>query len=226
MSGGLIAWWKKPLSYVHEWILERRSSPYNPDLYISYKKGRYLLNTPEAIYSYEERYDNFGQVIEKLGAERFRANEVLLLGLGLGSIPMIFERKHDLVLQYTAVELDPVVIELCSKYALPRIEAPIEIYQGDAYLWVMSTERQYDLIMMDVFSSDVIPAEMESTTYLDALDTALRPGGMLMYNRLYTLADDRKATDAYWNDVFLKRFPGAEIHAAYGNKILTYTKTD
>jgi len=137
---------------------------------------------------------------------------------------MIFERKHQLILSYTAVELDPVVIELCGKYALPRIEAPIEIYQGDAYLWVMSTERQYDLIMMDVFSSDVIPVEMESKEYLDALDAALRPGGMLMYNRLYTLPDDRVATDAYWNDVFLKRFPEAELQSAHGNKILTYTK--
>ena len=83
--------WKKWLSYLMEWHIESAPSPINPHLYVSLKKGRYQLCTANAVYSYDELYNNFSDLFPQLKIEQLPGQRILVLGFGLGSIPLIIE---------------------------------------------------------------------------------------------------------------------------------------
>ena len=83
--------WKRILSYEYEVHIESATSIYNDELNVLLVKGQYQLVTPEAIYSYGNRYDNFFKAFEQIDLNKEAIESVLLLGLGLGSIPFMLE---------------------------------------------------------------------------------------------------------------------------------------
>ena len=85
--------WKKMLSYLIDLRIEQSSSDHHRHLDIWLSKGRFQLCTENAVYSYEDLYDNFGKLFtKKLAMERLPGNQVLILGLGLGSIAIILDQ--------------------------------------------------------------------------------------------------------------------------------------
>ncbi|MEL6987810.1 MAG: hypothetical protein AAGK97_08260, partial [Bacteroidota bacterium] len=87
----MIPKWKKYLSYFIELHIESAPGEINPHLYVSLKNGRLQLSTANAVYSHEELYLNFKQAFDKLKFEKLEGKNVLILGFGLGSIPIIIE---------------------------------------------------------------------------------------------------------------------------------------
>ena len=85
--------WKRLLSYFFEWHIESAPSEANPHLYVSLKNGRYQLCTANAVYSYEDLYTNFLRAFEQIDFDKVPGKDVLILGLGLGSIPIILEKR-------------------------------------------------------------------------------------------------------------------------------------
>lgn len=205
------ALWKRLLSYLFEWHIESAPSETNPHLYVSLRNGRYQLCTANAVYSYEDLYTNFLWAFEQLELERLPGKDVLVLGLGLGSIPLILEKKFSKRYHYTAVELDEAVIYLAGRYGLDELSSPITTVCADAYAFLMQNEEQYSLICMDIFLDDVIPGHFESIAFLEALKEALAPGGLLLYNRLTDNKKGLEATKKFFERRFLSVFP----HGAY-----------
>ena len=82
-------WW----SYISEVHIESTSSEYNESLHVLLKNGRYQLCTPNAVYSYADKYDNFKDCFKQLNLNHKSLQNILLLGFGLGSIPYMLEKK-------------------------------------------------------------------------------------------------------------------------------------
>jgi len=213
-----IPWWKKTLSYLTDVSLEKTSSPYNKHLEVSLKNGRLMLSTHNAIYSYSDKYDNFGDAFKRMNLES--VEEVLLLGFGLGSIPLILEKVEGRNLSYTGVEIDEEVIYLASKYVLPQLKSDISLYTSDAMAFLALDQSRYDLIAMDIFESDYIPQQFETDEFLYSLIEHLSVDGVLMYNRLAYTDDDVEKSVAYFQDVFSKVFPDACYLTIKGNMML------
>ena len=218
----LVPWWKRALSYLMEVHIESTTSPYNPHLYVSMKKGQFMLSTDKAIYSYGVRYENFGEAFKSLDLSNMKT--CLVLGFGLGSIPMILEKKLSKDISYTGVEIDEEVIYLASKYVLPELHSSIDIVNADVMAFITRCEDSYDMICMDVFESDYIPPEMESEEFLKSLDNMLNEGGLLLFNRLYYKEEDIVRTHFYFDNVFKSVFPDATTMNIQGNWILIYQK--
>lgn len=216
--------WKIWLSHLMEIHIESASSEYNPHLYVSLRRGRYQLSTAKAIYSYADLYDNFVFAFESIDLDKIPGKEVLLLGLGLGSIPTILEKKFNRNFYYTAVEVDETIIDLASRYALPDLESPIELICADAYAFVMQTEGQYDLICMDVFIDDAVPSPFETSEFVERLQQLLTPGGVLLYNRMTAFTQAREQTHTFFKTVFLPVFPQGNSLQVRGNWILVSPK--
>jgi len=212
--------WKQWLSYLFEMHVESAPSRHNPHLYVSLRRGRYQLSTAHAIYSYEDLYTNFLYAFRQIRLERLPGDEVLLLGLGLGSVPLMLERVFRKSFRYTAVELDPNVIYLANKYALCNLDSPITTLAADAHAYVMQQEEQFSLICMDVFLDDLIPTAFQQISFLEALRDALLPGGLLMYNCLYRDEEDKVETEVFYREYFLKVFPQGAYLDVQGNWIL------
>jgi spermidine synthase len=215
-----IPFWKKWLSYIMPLTLERLSSPRNPQIAVVIDRGRLQLLSGNAIYSWDDLYHNFVIAFKRIDIEKRAHAEVLVLGLGLGSIPFILENVYRRRYHYTAVEWDEAIVYLASKYTLPRLKSRIDIVVADAGHFVRVSEATFDLIAIDIFEDDRTPEVFETTAFLAACRKRLRPGGLLLYNRLYNSEQNRQNSDAFYREVFKGVFDRAEAIETNGNLIL------
>lgn len=212
--------WKKYLSYLWEIHIESASSEINPHLYVSLKRGRLQLCTANAVYSYGDLYDNFSKAFDRINLDRLPGDEVLLLGFGLGSIPVILEKSMGRSYYYTAIEIDEAVIDLANRYVLDDLDSPIQMIRADAYAFAVQTEATFDLICMDVFEDDKIPEEYEELEFLEQLRDLLNPGALLLYNRLAVHRSDIEQSRLFFEQKFKKVFPNATYLDVEGNWML------
>jgi len=219
-----ISKWKKWLSYFKEVHLESTSSIHNPELHVSLVEGRHQLSTENAIYSFDDKYDNFAQAFERVDWKKFNGENVLILGLGLASIPFILEEIYKLKLDFTCVEIDEQVIFLAEKYILKNLNSHFEIISTDASIFIDQCIQQYDLICMDIFENDFVPPQFETTAYLNQLKTILSPGGMIMYNRLALSDRDKVLSQRFFDNEFSTVFEKGYLMDVGSNFILMNDK--
>lgn len=220
-----IPFWRVWLSYLWEQRLEETSSDYNDYLLVSLVQGRLQLTAREAIYSFGDYYLNFRNTFE-----RFRFSslpdqaEVLVLGLGLGSIPELLYDRLAYDYRFVAVEIDPVIVDLAAAYSLPRLAAEVDVVTADAYAFLQIDERRFDLICMDVFQDATVPAELEDENFLWLLKETLAEGGALIFNRLASTEENRRDSLRFYEEKFLKMFPNATFFDTNGNLMLINEK--
>ncbi|NBU52453.1 MAG: hypothetical protein EBS24_07505, partial [Chitinophagia bacterium] len=176
--------WQKILSYFIDLSLEKSSSPYNPYLEVLLVKGRNQLITKNAIYSFDDKYENFYTSFNKIAWQKLKAKNALILGLGLGSVIYMLENNFKKKFSYDCVEIDPEIIRLAEKYSLNKIKSPVQTFQTDAHSYVNISSQQYDLILMDVFQSAKVPGKFETIDFLNALKSILNSNGVILYNRM------------------------------------------
>lgn len=212
--------WKKWVSHVVPLTLETAASDQNPELAVMLDRGRLQLLSGNAIYSWDDLYHNFTIAFGTLDLEERPTRDVLVLGLGLGSVPYILEKIYDQFYQYTAVEWDETVAALAAKYTLSRLKSPVNIITADAEVFLQVTEEQFDLIVVDIFEDDRTPDQFETTTFLEACAEHLKPNGLVLYNRLYNSPGNVIATRRFFEDTFKTVFPDAGKIDTGGNWIL------
>jgi len=216
--------WRKWLSYLFEQSLETVLDGEGHDLSVVLKNGRLMLVADNAIYSYDDLYINFTEALFRMNKRLSDEDQVLVLGLGLGSIPYIIERILGQKPHYTLVEIDEQVIYLASKYGLSRLTSNFEIHAADAFAFVHQNTDNYALICMDVFNDDLIPAQMTTIDFLIELKSALKEDGLLMYNRLYQYEKDKRDTDKFEHEAFSKIFPDYTYVEVEGNRVYFSSK--
>lgn len=213
--------WKIWLSYLMELHIESASSSYNPHMYVSLQRGRYQLSTANAVYSHGDLYTNFARTFRRWNWADYSPQEVLLLGLGLGSIPVILSHTHQQRCRFTAVEIDEAVMDLAYRYVLAELENPLEMIVADAAIAVQQLpENNYDLICVDVFDDDTVPEAFETALFLDQAKSLLRPNGTLLFNRLAAKEADKIKSQAFYDETFSTVFPDGRCLDVGGNLML------
>lgn len=181
---------KKILSYFIDISLEKSNSAYNPYLEVLLVKGRNQLITKNAIYSFDDKYKNFYDSFKRIDWDKLNVKNVLILGLGLGSVIYMLEKKFKKNFTYTCVEIDPEIIRLAQKYTFNNLNSNIEIYQTDAEGFVRLNSQKYDLILMDVFQNAKIPQKFDNIEFIEELKTKLSSNALLLYNRMNINQED------------------------------------
>lgn len=213
--------YRRWLSYLTEQVLETASSEHNEYLHVSLVGGRLQLVAEDAIYSFGDYYLNFRKVFEEFDFEQLplRSN-VLILGLGLGSIPELLEKYIGVEYDYVAVEIDPVIIELAADYSLPALVSNVEVNEADAFSFLQLDARRYDLICVDVFQDATIPAHLNGPDFLSLLEDSLTPGGAIIYNRLADTLQHKTEAKEYYEQQFKVTFPDGKLVNTGGNYML------
>lgn len=193
-------------SYIADVHIESMSSDYNAELHVLLSKGRYQLCTPNAIYSYGDKYDNFTETFNQLRLDD-SIKDVLILGFGLGSIPFMLEKKYGKRYSYTGIEIDDTVIYLASKYVLDDLKSEVQMINADAWNFVQLTEYRYDMICVDIFIDDKIPKIFLTTDFLEIIKYNLTENGILLFNHLGMRQQDADAAMKYHDEIFNKEFP-------------------
>lgn len=215
-----IPWWKKWLSYFYDQHIESVSSDYNEQLHVCVVKGRYQLLTPNAIYSFADKYDNFTDTFAQMKLDWPDRSQVLVLGLGLASIPYMLEKTFSKKYEYTCVELDPAVIKLASKYVIADLKSDMQIVQADAQAFVYMTSETYDLICVDIFIDDKIPETFIDPDFLFDLDDIIAPGGAIIFNHLSMTKKDQAKSQKYFDEVWLPHYPEGTSILIKGNRMM------
>ncbi|MBK8635056.1 MAG: hypothetical protein IPN72_16415 [Saprospiraceae bacterium] len=211
---------KRLLSYFSDQLIEHTNSEYNEDLYLLLVKGRYQLVTNKVIYSFEDKYDNFYDAFKKIDLSDKQT--CLILGFGLGSIPVMLEKKFNQKISYTGIEIDEEIIYLASEYVLDELKSPIELIRADAETFVEINEDLYDLICVDLFIDDDIPEQFLQSDFLETCKATLSEKGLLIFNTLYFTNKDRKYSTLFFENTFKKTFPNAKAHHC-GNNLMLFS---
>ena len=108
-----------------------------------------------------------------------------IIGLGAGTLAA-YGREGDLFRFY---EIDPAVVRIAAKGGLFRFlefsKAKIETVVGDGRLALVherarGVEQNFDILILDAFSSDSVPVHLLTREALEAYQAALGPDGMIV----------------------------------------------
>lgn len=214
-----VYWWQRLMSYLTEVPLKTEKGEYNPLLQVSLVRNRFQLSTENAIYSFDDLYLNFSRAFSQVELPP-DGSTMLLLGLGLGSVPLMLEKQFDRKYEVTAVEFDESVISLAAAFTFPRLTQKMNVVHTDARIYIQTVEESYDFIIVDLFLDDIIPPYFESVSGMEQVKSLLAPGGMLMMNRLYRSGRDKRKTDKFFQNVFCQVFKKGTYLDVGGNWIL------
>lgn len=213
---------RKILSYGFNITLEQVNSPINGPMEVILADGRCMLNTAHATYSFEEKYTSFGKALRTIEADIPGCTSVLMLGLGLGSVPFMLQTQFACKAPITCIELDPAIIRLAKKYyPNPAGMAQMTLIEADAVNWIAQATNQYDLIIADVFLDSAVPKALHTTTFLEQLRQKVAPGGILLFSRLL----DRKRFEQSLWDHLATVFPEATQIDTGGNVVMCFRNT-
>ena len=106
----------------------------------------------------------------------------LALGLGAGMVPMALARSG---IQVDVVDIDPVAPRIAQKYFGfdPALAHP---HEADARTFLRSCDRNYDLVVVDLFHGDGTPEYLVTREFFSDLRKCLGPRGVAVFN---TFAD-------------------------------------
>ena len=147
--------------------------------------GRQSLDSPRRRepLSYYYRTGPIGQLFT---AQAGSLSRVAVIGLGAGSLAGYGTPGQ----QWTYYEIDPAVIAIASDRRdftylsdLKNRDARLKLVPGDVRLRLAEARPgEYDLLVIDAFSSDAIPIHLITRQALDLYDEKLAAGGMLAFH--------------------------------------------
>lgn len=214
------SFWTNIGSYLFDVSLEKTTSEYSGALEVICRNGRYALCTENAVYSYADLYINFRDSFEQLDLDRYNIKNVLVLGLGLGSIPLLLEKKFKKKYDYTLIEIDQKIVNLANKYTLGDLSSSYTIICTDALKYIESCSQIFDLIAVDIFIDDQIPSVFESIQFLENIKKVLSPNALVMYNQLTYKDNITISKKKIFEEKFKKVFKEATILQLNGNNML------
>ena len=133
---------------------------------------------PEPL-TYYYRGSPLSQSIAAARRTRGVLRNVAVVGLGTGTLSCYKAKGEDWIF----FEIDPAVVRIARD---PRLFtyvsacAPdLKVVLGDARLTLAASPQHYDLIMLDAFSSDVVPVHLLTREAIDSYFAHLEDGGMI-----------------------------------------------
>lgn len=141
--------------------------------------------------------------------EQTKAHNILMIGCGGGTLgTMLFRAGY----RVTIVDINPTSFALARRHFDLPSEIACQVADGSDYL--LSETTVYDVIVLDAFHGDRIPAHLQSLIFFERARSRLHGHGCLLAN--VHIADDRdtaadrlaRCMAKIWSDVRLLDAPG------------------
>lgn len=175
---------KNIASYLYPIVVETKAGSVTPYLEVIKSNGKFILNSENANYSFGGLHTIFDSLFKKINLEQYDFKNVLILGMGAGSVVSLLKDKYKCNCQITAIEKDEVIIEFAKKYFGIEKHNTVSIINEDAFEYVGSTDCKYDLIISDLFIDNDVPQIFASKEYLSNLKRISSDNCCIMYNKM------------------------------------------
>lgn len=149
---------------------------------VAFRDGRKVLDSANANYSYGTADDLWKKVLKKIPMHEVQST--LLFGLGGGTILEILAKDLGYEKKITAVEIDPVIIRIAREEFSVKETKRMEIVCMDAYNYVKTTRKKFDLLIVDISIDFEIPEQILSLEFWSRLAARVRASGMIVFNAL------------------------------------------
>ncbi len=110
--------------------------------------------------------------------------KVLLIGLGAASLTKFLYRNYPLA-KLTVVEIEPAVVAAARQFfKLPEDPLRLNLVIGDGVEYIMSSDKNWDLILVDGFDADARAGALDTLPFYQAVQARLSNNGIMAVNLL------------------------------------------
>lgn len=170
---------KKILSYIWPTTLHF-ASDINGTLEVTYFNGKKVLDTENANYSYGSL-----QKILEIGLTKVNLKSVenlLLLGLGGGSIIKSLRETFEYSKNIVTVEIDPEIIKLAKDEFGIYASEKLQIIESDAFQYVKTSKEKFQLIIIDLFIDTEVPPIFYGKEFCKNTAKLIPNSGAIIFN--------------------------------------------
>jgi len=111
----------------------------------------------------------------------YTRSKVLVIGLAGGTIPYQLTSMYGDAVSVDVVEIDKAMLQV-PKLFLGNHKQKWNVYIEDGLDFVERSEKKYDIIALDAYNEDIMPAEFVSDRFVKAAYSALTTSGILAIN--------------------------------------------
>jgi len=184
------------------------------------------LNNPDRIVYTYTGYFHLGFLFNP------EIRNVLFIGGGGFSGPKRFLKDYNWI-TVDVVEIDPEVIQVAKEYFGVRNQERLNIYNEDGRMYLVNSNKKYDLIVLDAYARTYIPFHLLTLEFFNEVERDLTPNGVVVSNVISSLtgrtADLFKADYKTLSQVFpnVYVFPVSDVGSGLAqNIIVVATKTN
>ena len=144
----------------------------------------------------------WGRLVSLVKERRPEARSALMLGLGGGTTCHLFSREMP-KLQMVAVEIDKVMIDVAKDFFDLGSVSNLKVICADAFRVISEPEKfdlhkdSFDVLVVDFYCGDKYPELATSGSFFAGVKWLVRPGGLIMFNRIYFGHYQREADEFY-----------------------------
>ena len=171
-------------------ITRKVKSDYSGTVEITWYNGKKHLNTKNANYSYGSLQKILKTGLQKIELSHYK--NILLLGLGGGSVIKTLRDDLDYHHKIIAVDIDPVIISIADDEFNVIEDDNLEIICADALEFMAQNDKEFDLIIIDLFVDTEIPGSFYSHSFWQHIISATSPKGSILFNASLHDYDDKK----------------------------------
>ena len=199
------------MSYLFPIIIAKREGKVTDYLEVTKSNGKYVLNSANANYSFGGLHEIFDTFLNKINISQFKTTNILLLGMGAGDIVTLLKEKHKINTTITAIEKDPIVIELAKTYFNIDRFNNLKIVEADAFEFCKNSNEKFDLVIIDIFVDGDVPSIFATNEFITNLRNMMSEKSCLIYNKM-TEKPHHKVEFNKLLEELKPLFPGAEMH--------------
>jgi spermidine synthase len=174
---------KRLLSYIWPVRLKNYPSRINGRLEINLINGRKTLDSGLSNYSYGSLQRILHKGLTEIGLDN-KIKNILLLGLGGGSVIETIREEFDCKAAIEAVDIDPEIITIAKdEFQINRFNNVL-IMMADAAEYVAKSKEAFDLIIVDLFIGNTVPEVFTKSEFINHLIRHLKANGRIIYNSM------------------------------------------
>jgi predicted membrane-bound spermidine synthase len=190
-----------------------------------WQSGIYPDNPSELAFSYTRK---MAEIVE---AAPHKQN-ILILGGGAFTLPQYLAQKHPAA-QIDVVEIDPKLIEISKQYFYYKSPANVKIFAEDARAFLNTSQMNYDIILVDVYSDTNVPFSLSTVEYTALLKESLTTSGVVAVNVIGSTGSACQPLLGAVHQSYLRELPSFKLYALessdlnnYQNLIFAYSQRD
>ena len=149
---------------------------------IRWENGHKVLNSINGNQSFGSLHEVWVQSFEAVGLKERSIGNVLLLGLGAGSVVHIVRHELRLRIPITVIEMDPVMVLIANEYFGLGDHEALKLIQGDATVQVQALQERFDLVIVDLFDDLDMARGVDTSGFAHGLRDRCAEGGMVLFN--------------------------------------------